>query len=265
MKSTRALFDRSMTQPINIDDPTTWPSNVYRIVSKWVEECAGKTNFTNDLPLRLELEAPFREHLAGHLLRAYHYIRLLPHERQMVSSHGLRMLSADLLRDRIESARAAGAISATEAEIFHKAHVFAAGKERYREAQVCLVLSERRFERDPEACLSVLSSWGGEGLYRSFYSVSFRDRLKTLGTPTRVVALLALEDASRHSIFPGLHGYLLRLFSDCWTLEPTCFIVRPFHRNTSRELRKSMVLTLASENPLANRSMKTRYSLLTAP
>jgi hypothetical protein len=102
-------------------------------------------------------------------------------------------------------ARAASTISAADAAIFNQAHVFAVNEECYREGQVCLVLSERVFERDPEGFLPLLTTWGGEGLYRSSCSVSFRARLKTLGAATRVVALLALEDASRHSVFPALH------------------------------------------------------------
>ncbi len=215
MKSTRSRVERSMKPLIDIDDQATWPPHVYQTVSKWAEQCAGKTNYTNDLPLRMELEAPFQEQFAGYLLRAYHYTRLLPHERPMVLSQGLRMLSADLLTERIESARAAGAISAAEAEAFHKAHVFAAGEEEHREGQVCLVLSERLFERDPEACLPLLTSWGGEGLYSSSGSAPFRERLGRLGVPTRVVALLAIEDASKHKVYPALHrvfvGSFLRL------------------------------------------------------
>jgi hypothetical protein len=212
MKSTRSPVDDSMKPLIDIDDRTTWPPHVYQIVSKWAEQCAGKTNYTNDLPLRIDLEAPFQKQFEGYLVRAYHYTRLLPHERPMVLSQGLRRLSADLLTERIESARAAGAISAVEAEIFHKTHVFAAGEEEHREGQVCLVLSERLFERDSEACLPLLTSWGGEALYRSSGSVPFRERLKTLGVPTRVVGLLEIEDASKHKVYPALHRVFVGSF-----------------------------------------------------
>jgi hypothetical protein len=194
-----------MMKLIDIDDPTSWPAHIYSIVAEWANECAGKTKYTNDLPLRHELEAPFRERLKGHLLRAYHYTRLLPHERQMVGTHGLRMLSADLLAERIHAAHVANAISDVEAEIFHKTHVFAVGEEKYREGQICLVLSGRLYERDPDACLPLLSSWGGEGLYRSSGSVPFRSRLTQLGTPARVVALVALEDSQKHAVYPALH------------------------------------------------------------
>jgi hypothetical protein len=204
-----------MTMPIDIDDPASWPEHVYSVIAGWASECSGKTEYSNDLPLRLEWEAPFRERLHGYHFRAYHYTRLLPHEREMIATQGLRVLSADLLVDRIQSALAMGAISEAEAGIFHKAHVFAVGEERYREGQVCFVLSERLYERDPGACLPLLSNWGGEGLYRSSGSVPFRARLATLGSPTRVTALIALEDPEKHNVYPSLHkvfvASLLRL------------------------------------------------------
>jgi hypothetical protein len=32
-----------MTTPIDVDDPTSWPSSIYEIVADWAEECDGKT------------------------------------------------------------------------------------------------------------------------------------------------------------------------------------------------------------------------------
>lgn len=75
------------------------------LVSTWAADCTGKTRYTNDLPLPIEFEIPLREQLAGYLLRAHHYTRLLPHERTVILDQGLRTLSADLLEQRIEAAR----------------------------------------------------------------------------------------------------------------------------------------------------------------
>jgi hypothetical protein len=140
------------------------------------------------------------------IFRAYHYTRLLPHERALLLNAGLRPLSAELLFDRIEAARTEGALSAREAANFHKAHVFATSEERYRKDQVCLVLSKRVFERDPEACRSLLTIWGGEGMYMSSGAQSFKERLMSLGSPTVVVTLLELGgDGFHHHVFPALH------------------------------------------------------------
>lgn len=195
-----------MTTPIDVDDPTSWPAQVYERVSAWAEHCKGTTNYTNDLPLPLDLDGPFRKLLTGYLLRAYHYTRLLPHERAMVLTAGLRPLSAELMFDRIEAAITAGGISTAEAANLHKAHVFATGEQCHRENQVCLVLSKRLFEQDPGACLPLLTTWGGEGMYKSSGAVSLPERLRNLGSPTIVTALLEFgSDGSPHRVFPALH------------------------------------------------------------
>jgi len=191
--------------PIDVDNPETWPPQIHYMASAWAKQCAGRTRYTNDLPLALELEAPFRQELAGHLVRAYHYTKLLPHEKQMIQRQGLRMLTASLLEERMEAGVKAGKISSDEARCFRDSHVFAAGEEQHREGQVCLVLSQRLFDRDPGACLPLLESWGGECLYMSSLSVPFRSRLQEIGSPTRVTALLALEDSTKHQIYPSLH------------------------------------------------------------
>lgn len=118
--------------PVDVDNPETWPPQIHYMASTWAKQCAGRTRYTNDLPLALELEAPFRQELAGHLVRAYHYTRLLPHEKRMIEAQGLRMLTASLLEERIEAAAATGAMTSVEARRFHAAHVFAAGEEQHR-------------------------------------------------------------------------------------------------------------------------------------
>lgn len=195
-----------MTRPVDVDDPNTWPEAVCDVVSRWAEQCRGATEYTGDLPLELGLETSFLELLAGHFLRGYHYTRLLPHEHAMIRSEGLRILSPDLLSNRIEAASTAGEISVHEAKVLSGAHVFAHGEHKYREGQVCLVLSRRVFERNPDACVPLLTTWGGEGLYMSSGAVSIRKRLSELGSPAVVAALFKVGSTAPESkVFPALH------------------------------------------------------------
>jgi hypothetical protein len=92
----------SLEKIIDVDDPTTWPSQIYRITSQWAERLSGTTIYTSDLQLSLDLVETFRELFIGYFVRAYHYTRLLDHEQTMVLSQGLRPLSAEFLFDRIE-------------------------------------------------------------------------------------------------------------------------------------------------------------------
>ena len=199
-------MDHHVTLPIDVDDPATWPHNVVEIVGRWAGECRGTTEFTNDLPLPLEDEDRFRDLLSGRLLRAYHCTRLLPHEVDSIRQVGLRPLSPALIFDRVDAARAAGAISAAEAENLHAAHVFATGEEGYRRGKVCLILSKLVFRYNPRACEPLLRTWGGEVMYMSSGALPLRERLQGLGKPTIVIAHLDLACGQpRHMVFPALH------------------------------------------------------------
>jgi len=191
---------------VDVDDRATWPPKVAEIGSHWANQYKGTTEYTSDLALPLEAESQFRELFAGRLLRAYHCTRLLPHEVAMVRRVGLRPLSSNLLRDRINAAERAGVISASDAEQMHAAHVFATGQQQHREDQVCLILSSRVFQYNLGGCEPLLTTWGGEGLYSSSGAALLPDRLKGLGLPTVVIALLDIGGrGSPHLFFPALH------------------------------------------------------------
>lgn len=195
-----------MPSPVDVDDRSSWPPRVTEAVGQWAERYRGTTKYTSDLALPLEAEGPFRDLLAGRLLRAYHCTRLLPHEVETVRTGGLRPLTAELIRDRIDAARTHGSISPTEASQLREAHVFATGEQRNRERQVCLILSKRVFRENPQGCEPLLTTWGGEGMYMSSRGAPLRDRFGDLGSPAVVIALLDLGRRNlEHSVFPALH------------------------------------------------------------
>lgn len=125
---------------VDVDDQATWPAPVAEMIALLASEYGDVTTYTSDLPLPLEADSALREILSGFVLRAYHCTRLLDHEVQMVRERGLRILSAELICDRITSARRASAITKRDAAKLSTAHVFATGEESGRENQVCFVL-----------------------------------------------------------------------------------------------------------------------------
>ena len=196
------LIANTEASVVDIDDRATWPACVTEMVTHWAEECEGSTTYTLDLPLPPESEDELRKHLTGRMLRAYHCTRLLPHEVHMVRKNGLQLLTADLILDRIKVAQEVGAISGRDAESLRGAHVFATGQHQGRENQVCLTLSRGIFQEDPGACRPLLSIWGGEGIYMSSRSDIQNKRLRILGVPTVVVALI---DIGLSMMFPAVH------------------------------------------------------------
>lgn len=172
------------------------------IVGRWAIEYRGTTRYALDLALPFDADSALRDVLSGYLLRAYHCTRLLDHEVEAVWEGGLRPLTAELIHDRIDTAERAGAISEHDAERLRHANVFATGEHANRKNQVCLTLSNLLFREDPSDCEPLLSTWGGEGMYRSSRGHSMPAHVRRLGKPTVVVSLLRAQHI--RSVFPGL-------------------------------------------------------------
>ena len=195
------MYRSSHPDIVDVDDVNAWPGPVAEIVGRWATEYRGTTRYALDLPLPFDADSSLREVLSGYVLRAYHCTRLLDHEVQRVLEGGLRPLTAELIHDRIDTARRASAISEHDAELLRHANVFATGEDANRRNQVCLTFSNLLFREDPSGCKPLLSTWGGEGIYRSLRG-SMPTHVKKLGKPTVVVSLLRAELI--RSVFPDL-------------------------------------------------------------
>lgn len=191
--------------PIDVDDKQTWPSEVIEVVQNWAERCRGTTEHPSDLDLRYEDESGFRSLFSARLLRTYHCTRLLPHEVSMIQRSGLRVLSAELLEDRIQAAEEAGVFTAQQALSLREGHVFAVGEHKNRENQTCFILSARQFRYDPDSCAPLLRTWGGEAIYMSSGIEALRKKLASIGSPAIVVANIDIAHGSNHLVFPALH------------------------------------------------------------
>jgi hypothetical protein len=190
---------------IDVDDPETWPTGIKDFTEQWGDRCAGSTNYTCDLPIPIEGEAEFIRLCYGHTLRAYHATRLLPHERDIIRSKGLRPLTAELVQQRIRLAAANGSIGADSAIILDAENVFTRGIADGRENQVCLFLSDYILREDVTALGDLLRYWGGEAMFKA--SMEVRPILANLGTPSIITASLDLADPEQpHSFFPALHN-----------------------------------------------------------
>lgn len=190
---------------VDVDDRTTWPSRVAEIVNDWAARLRGTTEYTGDLDVHPDHDEEFRKLFAGLVLRAYHCTRLLPLEVWAIREFGLRPLSADLVRDRIALAESSAAISRDFADELRGCHVFATNEARNRQGQVCLILSRQVFQDSISGCIPLLSTWGGEALYKSSRAERLRPRLCTIGAPAIVVALLDFNlESARHLVFPEM-------------------------------------------------------------
>lgn len=190
-----------MDSLVDADHPDTWPQNVMAWVRDVSEILKGSTPHTSDLILpNDDDEDQFRSLFSGRLVRAYHATRLLPHEVAGIRRDGLRPLSEEMLRDRLAAAQHAGYLAPSEVKELFAGQT---ARESNRAGQVCLFLSEEPMGDKWSGLWNLLSMWGGEAIYGD--NISLRDRLRTLGVPTIVVAAVDLSPGwQTHQVWPGL-------------------------------------------------------------
>lgn len=190
---------------VDIDDERSWPARVATQVADWASCYGGTTEYPSDLPIPLEHEVHFRQLFLGYRLRAYHCTRLLPLETRHVREHGLALLTISLVTKRIDEAEAAGAITSQLASTLRQENALVKRDGSRREDQICFILSDDALRNDVSALGGLLTTWGGEAIFKPAYP-QVRTSLAKLGTPTIVTALLEVADTSqRHTFYPSLH------------------------------------------------------------
>ncbi len=189
---------------LDVDDPSTWPPELRDRAQTLANQLRGTTEYMNDLAVPLEAEADFRALLSGCLVRAYHATRLLDHEVQMIRTQGLRLLSAESVKERINAAYEHSCISAAEQDMLHRSHVFESGEAEYRAGQCCFFLPEAMLWNRPPDINPLLSTWGGEAIKKSSRAATLPAKLRKLGKPAVVVAHLDLSPGQEIQVFPGI-------------------------------------------------------------
>ena len=161
---------------VDLGDPGTWPPEV----REQLEDVAhlfrrqpgfsGADTYANDLSLDvqadLDLEAEVRILLARERLLMYHGTRLLPHEVNRVLSVGLRALTDELPRDKLDAARvhhpdllATGDVDL----LLASGPLFWGYAHQARRGEVCVV-APLAIVADDEGMRPLLQHWGGESL-----------------------------------------------------------------------------------------------------
>ncbi|MER5619102.1 hypothetical protein [Streptomyces sp. NPDC002215] len=200
---------------IEIDRPGEWPNELTAYVkaaAELAEEFVAYDRLKEDGDLG-DFEPGLRGLLLGRLLRTFHATRLLDYEVDDVSSSGLLRLTPKLLQDRRDTALACGVITEKEHRALDEADAFKTDpRVEFRRGKVCVVgnrqpLHDRRIGDQ-------FSFWGGEAQYGSgVWEVTASDRVKKLGRPALVVALLDVSDSkvavlTTELIYPFVGSYL---------------------------------------------------------
>lgn len=211
---------------IDVDDPTTWPSEVRAIVDEyagaivsWSEYSPGgaSSDFARmDLSGTMELE--FRDAIGAQPVMLFHATRLLEHEIAAIRTDGLAPLDEEVRAERIQqaAARVPGALSEPEVEL-----LMASGPlhwdhpQRMRLGQSWFVT---RTVLTDSGLDEIFSRWGGEAISWAAHGAdddarrceAIIDRLSAISHPAVViVAVDARRVVSWKSLWPPFVGRLL--------------------------------------------------------
>lgn len=198
--------DRPLVDP---DHPETWPRRLTELMQR-VDDVVSAAEYAGDLDVPDEVDAEFRGALACAQLRAFHATRLLPHEVDGIRLGGLNVFSRELFDNRIDEAYGADHLTTPQWRRLRNAHMYAVGEEHARgrrEGQVCLTLRSAAFDHGAD---SLLSNWGGEGLYFSTGAAGLEPLLRQLGQPSIVVVAVDVRPTwQQQPIFPTIGRTLL--------------------------------------------------------
>ena len=194
---------------VDADDPSTWPPAVFEHVRILADRLRGTTDYANELSVPSDDENDFRSLLSGWLVRVYHATRLLDHEDQTIRQQGLRLLSVELVEERINAAFDHSCISEEERDQLHASHVYAIDEEKDRDGKLCFIFPASMMADPFSGINPLLGIWGGEGISMFGDTRGQTERLARLGRPSLVVATVDLSGG-----LPGLfvHPGALKMF-----------------------------------------------------
>uniref|UniRef100_UPI002F918A1B hypothetical protein n=1 Tax=Streptomyces virginiae TaxID=1961 RepID=UPI002F918A1B len=197
---------------VDVDVPATWPRPLADLVGELADD-ARRAGHAAEYYLDLDLasyEDTVLAHLEGHLVRARHHTRLLDHEKDAIRAQALRLLNAQLVNDRLDQAHSLGYLTEAEHERLRSVNETVPEQRGpgQREDQVCLTLSTAPLTHNVGGVRRLLTYWGGEAIYWQHCegSPALADKLRSLGTPSVVTALLDLTTPvqEKHSVFKSI-------------------------------------------------------------
>ncbi|MEX1093412.1 MAG: hypothetical protein WEF28_09670 [Acidimicrobiia bacterium] len=190
---------------VDVDDESTWPATVVAAVQAEVERLPELSAYTSDLRIDPD-DGWFRSLFEGRLLLAYHVTRLLDPEVASIRSQGLRMLTRELVGDRLATAVLAGVLSPSEAEALYDGDVFASRmNHEHRQDRVCVFTSRTTLDNSVSGLWRPMATWGGEAIYFTRTGDDMVSRLRSLGRPAIiVVGLDIVGEWDSHYASPGI-------------------------------------------------------------
>jgi hypothetical protein len=164
--------------PIEFSDRRTWPPELRSLRAVLAERSDAGADWFGD-------DAAFFRAVDGYAVRLYHCTRLTPRESEDIRVDGMRLLSPELVAERLRNAVSDGWLTSEEGQFYGKSRC---AREEGRRERIHF-FANRRGLSNRSSVVHLLRIWGGEGLNMAWGTRSDESRrLWRIGTPTVVVA-----------------------------------------------------------------------------
>ncbi len=166
------------------------------------------------------IEQRFMPLLEGKKLLVWHYTRLLPHEAKKIERCGMEVTTSESMKTRLMDARDEGLLSECEvAALIEGSPLRDENQNRCRSGKLYFV--PKRFPVNAPSVELLTSYWGGEVVYFWQKDPTLKTKLKSMGVPSVVEAVIPLCTPwlchrVAETIFDNLGNPSSSNTFDCW-------------------------------------------------
>ncbi|SFL90756.1 hypothetical protein [Pelosinus propionicus] len=240
---------------MEIEDRSTWPRNFLEIATQKKQLIIAYHKFKKDIEFRsiknveLRYNPPLNPFKAEYqeviwqtekLLKpnnfvAYHCTKLIDYEIENIKRNGMKILSKELVQERLISAHQHGYLLKEEFdylinsqdinEILHNKH-------GVRTERICFFANCSLLRNDINGIYRFFRSWGGEGVYWGHENdKNIALTLKKLGTPCILICSIPVNDIEHYSSSLAERFFSNLIASDIENPEPPSVFEMYIRRN----------------------------------
>lgn len=194
---------------VNVDDISSWPIDI----ASFIEEQSKTANLESNPSMTAE-DKILLNLLDSLYLLVYHATRLLPHEEIDIKNNGLQILTKELATNKVQGAVAGGYIDQNVGRELLAGSSLWSDPYAHRADQICFVLGKTPFEMEYSGLHSLLNIWGGESINFTEVGNKFKPKLKEIGEPAVVRAILPINRESTLITFPSLTAPFIKVYKN---------------------------------------------------
>lgn len=258
---------------VEIEDKSTWPRNFLEIATQEKQLIISYHKFKEDIesksiknvelrynpplnPFRAEYEEIVyrtEELLMLNNIVAYHCTKLIDYEIENIKRDGMKILSKELVQERLTSAYKYGYLLKEEFDYLINSqdiNEILYNKHGVRTERICFLANRSMLRNDVNGIYRFFRSWGGEGVYWGHETDKIiAPTLRKLGTPCIIKCSIPVNDIEHFSSSLAERFFSNLIASDIENPEPSSVFEMYIKRNLDTS---EIIEVIELQNPTFN-------------